>query len=138
MKKSNEQGFSLIELLIVCVIIGIVAALAVPFLQKAVRASENGNTFASMRAISSTQVGFFQRSGRFGRLTEINNLLGNGLGTPSGNDLTRGKFLFTLEQTTDAELRERYTILATRQVTGEGQTYQYRITESGQIEQVQP
>lgn len=138
MKKSNEQGFSLIELLIVVVIIGIVAALAIPFLQKAVRASENGNTFASMRSIASTQVGFYQQSGRFGRLTEINNILGNGIGTPSGNDLTRGKFLFTLEQTTDAELRERYTILATRQVVGEDQTYQYRLTQSGQIEQLQP
>jgi general secretion pathway protein G len=50
-KLSNEKGFSLIELLLVVVIIGIVAALAVPALQKGIRSAENGTTFATMRTI---------------------------------------------------------------------------------------
>ncbi len=44
----NESGFSLIELLLVVAVIGIIATLAVPALQKATRAAENGNTFATM------------------------------------------------------------------------------------------
>lgn len=139
MKKSREAGFSLIELLIVCTIIGIIASLAIPFLQKGIRAAENGNTFASMRTISSTQVSYYQRYGRFGRLTEVNNLLSNSIGTPSGSDLTRGKFLFTMpDNETDAQLRDRYRIRATRDVVGEGQTYVYELTQSGELKQIAP
>ena len=84
MLKGRTEGFSLIELLIVVTVVGIIAALAVPMLQKGIRASENGNTFASMRTIASTQVNFYSQNGRFGRLTEINNLLSSSIGTPSG------------------------------------------------------
>jgi len=140
MKKANQHGFSIIELLIVCVIVGIIAALAIPFLQKAVRATENANTFATMRTISSSQVGYFQTNNRFGRLTEINNLLSNSIGTPSGNQLNRGRFVFSMEPAnpTDADLRNEYKIIAIRNVTGEGQVYQYEITQSGEIRQIFP
>ena len=43
MKRSTEKGFSLIKLLIVVVIIGIIAALAVPAFQKGIIAAENRN-----------------------------------------------------------------------------------------------
>src|SRR6476620_5083158 len=80
MLKTKENGFSLIELLIVVVVIGIIAALAVPALRKGIWAAQNGNTFATMRTISSTQAGFFTQKERFGRLDEVNSLIGNGLG----------------------------------------------------------
>ncbi len=140
MKKRNEHGFSIVEVLVVCAIIGIIASLAIPFLQKAIRASENGSTFATMRSMSSTQMSFFSQNNRWGRLTEINNIMSNGIGTPSGNEVNRGKFVFSMSPSnpTDAELREGYTIRAIRNVTGEGVVYRYDITASGEIVQVLP
>jgi len=140
MKEGKQRGFSIVELLVVCAIIALIAALAIPFLQKAVRATENGNTFASMRTLSSTQLSYYQSNGRFGRLTEINNLLAGGLGTPSGNELMRGKFVLSMvpASPTDAELKEGYTINAIRNVSGEGVIYQYEITQQGEIRQIRP
>ncbi len=140
MKRKRELGFSVVEMLIVCAVIGIIAAIAVPHLQKALRASENGNTFATMRTVASTQVNFFSQNSRFGRITEINNLLASAIGTNSGNEVTRGKFILSMTPAspTDAELRNGYTVTATRNVAGEGVVYVYQITQSGEIRQVLP
>jgi len=140
MKKGRKEGFSLIELLIVVAIVSLIAAIAIPFLQKGVRAAENGNTFATMRTVASTQMNYFSQNNRFGRLTEINNLLSNALGTPSGNDVIRGKFVLSMTPAapTDAELKNGYTITATRDVTSEGVVYVYELTQSGEIRQILP
>ncbi len=140
MKNKRESGFSIIELLIVVVIIGIVASVAVPALQKGLRAAENGNTFATMRTIASTQVNYFSQNNRFGRLTEVNNLLSSSVGTNSGNNVNRGKFVLSMSPAapTDAELRNGYTITATRNVAGEGVTYVYELTQGGEIRQILP
>lgn len=140
MNNRNEKGFSLIELLIVVVIIGIVAALAVPALQKGIRAAENGNTFGSMRSMTTTQLSYFSQNSRFARLSELNSLMSNSLGTVSGDTIVHGKFVFEMAPAapTDAELRQGYTITATRNVTGEGIVYKYEITQTGEIRQILP
>jgi hypothetical protein len=73
-------------------------------------------------------------------LTEINNLLSQGIGTPSGNDIIRGRYVLSMTPSapTDVELRNGYTITATRNITGEGVIYVYELTQSGEIRQILP
>ena len=136
----KEKGFSIVELLIVCVVIGIIASLAVPHLQKAIRAAENGNTIATMRTISSTQMSYYSQNGRFGRVTEVNNVMSGAIGNQNGTEVVRGRFVFAMEPAapTDAELRAGYTLNATRDVTNEGVVYVYQLTQGGEIRQVLP
>jgi prepilin-type N-terminal cleavage/methylation domain-containing protein len=140
MIKKSERGFSIVELLVVCVVIGIVASVAIPHLQKAIRAAENGGTFATMRTVASTQMSYYSQNSRFARITEINNLMSGAVGTQSGNEVNRGKFVFSMSPATptDAELRNGYTINATRNISGEGVIYVYQLTQSGEIRQVLP
>ncbi len=139
MTRNNEKGFSLIELLLVVVIIGIVAALAVPSLRRAARAAENGTTFATMRTISSQQVGFFSQNSRFARVTELNTALSSSIGTTVGDRVVRGVYVFENNPLipTDAELRDTFTITATRAATDDV-VYVFELTQSGQIVQILP
>jgi len=141
MANGNEKGFSLVELLCVVVIVGVIAAIAVPALRKGIRAAENGAVYATMRTIASSQVNFYTSNNRFGRLDEINTALGRGAGKMIGpNQLERNQFTFDMVPgtPTDAELREGFTITATRNVTGDTNIYQYELNQSGEIRQILP
>lgn len=136
---SNQKGFSLIELLVVVVVIGIVAAMAIPSYQRGIRAAENGTTFGTMRAISSTQVMFFSQNSRFGRLTELQNLLGNSIGVTTGDKVFRGRYVFEMSPTvpTDSDLSTEYVITATRSVPNE-EVFKYELTQEGKVRQILP
>ena len=139
MSNRRELGFSLIELLLVVVIIGIVAAMAIPAYQKGMWAAENGSAFSVLRTISSSQVSFYTQNNRFARLDEINSQLNNGIGVPVGDKLVRGNYVFemTPPRPENGELVTEYFITATRDVSGDV-LYQYELTQSGRIVQVYP
>lgn len=138
MDRSGESGFSLIELLLVVVVIGIVAAIAVPAYQKGKWAAENGAAFGTMRTLASTQVSYFTHKGRFGRLPELNAALGNAAGTVVDSTLIRGTYVFAMpDAETDDTLKTTYRITARRDVAGDA-LYLYELNQTGQIIQVFP
>jgi len=138
MNLKKENGFSLIELLIVIVIIGVISALAVPALRKSIRATENQSAYSALRTMGQAQASYYSQGNRYARLDELNTSQNGTLGTVSGLDILRGPFRFELtSDPSDATLQNTYTILAARPVPGDV-PYVVSVDQTGVITQIVP
>ncbi len=144
--KKNQAGFSLVEMLVVVVIIGIVASIGIALYKKAILTAENTSALATTKIMSQEQLSFYTQYARYARLDELNQKYSNNFGTMAGNELRRGKFLYTMTPTvsggsippTDADLKENFNIVATRAIDSAELPYVISFGADGEVVQILP
>lgn len=135
----SQKGFSLIELLVVMVIIGIIVSIAIPNLLASRRAANQGSAVAALRAIHSGETVYYYSSGNgsYGALSDLRNagIIDSVLGTAP---FTKSRYLFnvkvlTLQKGFDATATPQTHVLS-QSLTGDG-ARDYGVNESGMIYQ---
>ena len=86
MMQNARKGFTLIELLIVVVIIGILAAVAIPKFSNTKQRASRAAGIADMRNLATAQEGFFADSSRYAVIADTGTATGKMNFTPSNGN----------------------------------------------------
>lgn len=140
MRSRPQDGFSLIELLIVIVILGIIASIGIPTFNKAKLTAENKAAMQTTRVMTQAQVHFFSENSRFASLSELNTENDNKFGTTSADTILRGGFTYTMSpdfQTVE-ELKQNYEFVVSRTTSAAELPYVVKVDSTGEIVQITP